>query len=167
MSTVDLVLFAFCNTYWTFAKRDMDSLLIFDFCEKCAQAILIIINSILFFASYRYFIKTLSVTIVDRRQRNLFFAKKLILVTGILFSCLASSIFLGFYTQGLTNLWELLNLIYFNMIFILIQCALFLMVVGLNLDFRLQTQVLNNTDVMIVAIDRFGRVIFQVQIEKE
>ena len=53
------------------------------------------------------------------------------------------------------------------MIFILIQCALFLVVVGLNLDFRLQTQVLNNTDVMIVAIDRFGRVIFQVQIEKE
>ena len=161
ISCFDLFIYLFTNIYWTYINVNFYALDLFIFGDKTYQISIGLLNSSLFFWSHHIFSTTLRETIVDRKWKKLFFARNLMLIMGISYLVHDIIIFFGFYTLSLYNVETLVQHALFDLTYIIIVVTQLLMVLGLNLSFRLSTQVVHGR-VFIVAIDKHGRQLFQV-----
>ena len=165
VSIADITAYIFLNTYWTFVQRNMGLLAIFNFANRLMQIALNLACSLLFFASYLLIRKVLNHTTVDRRQKNLMRTKKLVLLIGFDYAFLTACLVWGLYTQGFYDKWSYTNYILQNSAYQVSEVLLFILLANINPDFRLQTQVHQNGSVLIVAIDKWNKEVFAVQIK--
>ena len=111
--------------------------------------------------------KTIEHTLVDERQRKLWRARKLVRVIGIFFLIIVGLLFWGLYTQGFYNTQAIINNCSEDIVFIVIEVLLFVMLINMDMDFVLHTQVLHNGQVKIVAINVFQKEIFCVVMKRQ
>ena len=98
ISCSDLFIYLFVNIYWTYIDVNFYALHRFIFGDKAYQISIGLLNSSLFFWSYRIFKQTLRETIVDRKWKKLFRAQNLMLIMGVSYLVHDIIIFVGFYT---------------------------------------------------------------------
>ena len=61
------------------------------------------------------------------------------LIMGILYVCMFGSIAWMLFGHRLFDIWSLINVISYNFIYTIVTFVYFTMIIGLNLDFSLQT----------------------------
>ena len=111
----------------------------FNFSVKAFEAILVIVNTVLFGLAHRHIRMTLAHSVIDRKQKRLFLLKSLNFVLAIMFFFLALNICWAIYSQGLQDVWSYINYVFYSYCYISIEAILFIMLWGLNLDWKLQT----------------------------
>jgi len=138
-SIADLFLYIFLNTYWTFGSRNMEALRIFNFANRSVQIALIFLVTLLFAFTYRLIKRTLALTHIDKRQKNIWNTKSLMLILSVIFGVNTGVIFWAMLEQGSHTVQSMINYIVQNFIYMIIVTAIFMVIITINLDFRLQT----------------------------
>ena len=162
-----LCLLIFMNTYWTYINRDMVSLAWFNFYTKLFQLSMTLLNSVLFFYSHRKFRSTLNETIVPSHQKKLFMAKKMMLSMGILYLFVDLVLIFDLVTGLHGDVTNFIGAVLYSLLYLIVNYLIFAIIIGLNLDFSLQTQVMQDGQTFIVAVDKYGRELFHVKINPE
>lgn len=136
-SIVDWTAYIFLNTYWTFVSRNMAALRIFNFVNRLVQLTLIFLVTVLFILAYQLIRKTLAFTHIDKRQKNIWRTKTLMLIISVTFSVLTCVIFWSLIEQGNHNVRSMTNYTFQNLIYVFIVVMIFLTLINIDLDFRL------------------------------
>ena len=101
LSGVNVSVFIFFNTYWTFVKRDMYTLQIFNFVNRLSDIAFMSANAFLYLLAYVYITKTLNFSQnANDRLKKLRRAQCLVLFNGICYILVVGTLFWGLYTQG-------------------------------------------------------------------
>ena len=138
-SIADLFLYIFFNTYWTFGSRNMEALRIFNFANRLVQIALIFLVTLLFVLTYRLIRMTLALTHVDKRQKNIWNTKSYMLILSVIFGVYTGVIFWAMLEQDSHTVQSMINYIVQDFIYIIIVATIFMVIITINLDFRLQT----------------------------
>ena len=97
ISVINLAVYVFLNTYWTFINRNMGALQLYIFIVRVAVLLLLTFNSVLFGLTHRLMRKIIVKTIIDKTEKKLFRIKRLALILMIVFIVFQANILWGIY----------------------------------------------------------------------
>ena len=140
VSIVDLIVYVLLCIYWTFINRDINTLHVYISYNRLFGIIVMVANSALNLLSLRKFRKTLKKAKVSDKQTKIFMLKRMLISMTVLFFALSFAVVFDIYASGRNETVALVFSIFFDIIWTCITVVLLLMVLGFNIDFRLQTQ---------------------------
>ena len=140
VSIVDLIIYLFLCIYWTFINRDISTLHSYISYNRIVSISVMLANSALNFLSLRKFRKTLRKSKFTDKQTKIFMLKRMLISMIVLFIALSLAVVFDIYASGQSQTIALAFSIAFDIIWTCITMVLLLVVLGFNIDFRLQTQ---------------------------
>ena len=140
VSIVDLIIYLFLCIYWTFINRDISTLHKYISYNRIVSISVMLANSALNFLSLRKFRKTLRKSKFTDKQTKIFMLKRMLISMIVLFIALSLAVVFDIYASGRNQTIALAFSIAFDIIWTCITMVLLLVVLGFNIDFRLQTQ---------------------------
>ena len=140
VSIVDLIIYLFLCIYWTFINRDISTLHNYISYNRIVSISVMLANSALNFLSLRKFRKTLRKSKFTDKQTKIFMLKRMLISMIVLFIALSLAVVFDIYASGQSQTIALAFSIAFDIIWTCITMVLLLVVLGFNIDFRLQTQ---------------------------
>ena len=154
------------NTYWTFINRDIYSLRLFNGILQWCEVLLYGLTAALFSLAHRKARKVLEITDVDLKRNNgLVLVKRKVLVLAILFWLMTGVVFWAIFAIGRTTIEGLANYFSLCIMYLLIEIVLLLLIGKSDLSFRFQTRVSPDGQIMMIATDKRGRELFQVNLK--
>ena len=78
------------------------------------------------------------------------------------YTAMGLSLIWGLFTEGKHNKSALINYIIEDLVYCVTTLLLLLMLLNINLDFRLRTQVMQDGKIAFLAIDKQGREVFRI-----
>ena len=152
-----LAIYVILIVYWWFIRYNEEALRVCIFGFIILQSILFMVTSGLYFTTAWVLIKIKRNSNVDKNQKKLM--KKQIFV-WVLFSTYVVMWIAGgllAYNLGSYSFGTFIVEVVISSFFILVKIEIFVVLVKFTLDIRLTTQLLHNSQVIIVGFDQFDR----------